>query len=214
MQFIPLTVVDNFFENPEAIREYALGCEYKSDSEGRWPGMRTEQLHLVDEELFHRICRRYFSLFFDVNNPNLRWTVEAYFQKIKKTEDVGWIHSDIGSLTSTIVYLTPDQDIGAGTSLYVPKEEGKDVMHTDKKVAHYKGEMSDEECLPYCLENNSNFVETARIGNKYNRLVSFDGSLYHGANLDRISDERLTLVFFTTMVSGEHFPLIKKNAQP
>ena len=41
---IPTTIVDNFFEDPMKVRDYALSQDFFSDTERSWPGKRTSPL--------------------------------------------------------------------------------------------------------------------------------------------------------------------------
>ena len=49
-RFYP-TVVDNFFDNPDSIRQFGLSLPKTPDDEGRWPGIRSEELHKIDNQL-------------------------------------------------------------------------------------------------------------------------------------------------------------------
>ena len=44
-KIFPILCQDDFFDNPDEIREYALSLDYKSDENGHWPGVRTRPLH-------------------------------------------------------------------------------------------------------------------------------------------------------------------------
>lgn len=215
METIPLTVVDDFLPDPDKWREYALSCDYYSDPDGKWPGERSRDLRLIDTVLYNKLCVRFFSLFFDPKAHNLHFEVQANFQKIKRTQDVGWIHTDNPSMASGIVYLNKNPNIENGTSLYKPKDIRTTNIHLDKKVDSYLGKISHQESLKYCLENNDQYIETSRIGNQYNRLVAFDSSCYHGANLSDIpeSEERLTLVFFVMKLGLERSPMLRMRME-
>ena len=60
MSTFPITCLDNFYKDPDKIREFALSCEYKKPS-GNYPGLRTEQIKFIDAEFFNNFC---FKLFF------------------------------------------------------------------------------------------------------------------------------------------------------
>ena len=40
---IPLVSFDNFYKDPDKIREYALGLDFKT--QGHFPGLRTDPIH-------------------------------------------------------------------------------------------------------------------------------------------------------------------------
>ena len=47
----PILCVDDFYTNPDEVREFALSLEYNG-KEGNFPGMRTKELHLINEKFF------------------------------------------------------------------------------------------------------------------------------------------------------------------
>ena len=48
---LPLTVVDNFFETPTLVRNFALQQEFFKGDRGNWPGIRTKFLDELDINL-------------------------------------------------------------------------------------------------------------------------------------------------------------------
>jgi hypothetical protein len=70
--------------------------------------------------------------------------------------------------------------------------------------------MPKEEAEPSRQELASGFVETIRVSNVYNRLVTFDAYLKHAAhdyfgNDD--SNSRLTIIFFVKKLFADHTPI-------
>ena len=59
---IPTTIVDDFFDDPELVRKFALEQEYKSDPDLKWPGARSAELHSVDPNFFGNTIQRFFQL--------------------------------------------------------------------------------------------------------------------------------------------------------
>ena len=53
----PITIVDDFFEDPDAIVEMANELKYYTPNTGNWPGTRTKNLHIEEPRFF-----RYFGL--------------------------------------------------------------------------------------------------------------------------------------------------------
>ena len=53
---IPLVSFDNFYKDPDKIREYALGLDFKA--QGHFPGLRTDPIHELDEYMFSYHCTR------------------------------------------------------------------------------------------------------------------------------------------------------------
>ena len=49
----PTTCIDHFFKYPDAVRKYANTLTFQPEPEGRWPGQRTKELHLENDNLFN-----------------------------------------------------------------------------------------------------------------------------------------------------------------
>ena len=108
-KFFPVTI-DNFFENPDKIRELGLrmmeSYKYKSKDEekvkGRWPGHRSEFLWKADEELATTILHRIISLYYNLDFEEVHWEdYKICFQEIppiskdkNNVKNKGWIHRD------------------------------------------------------------------------------------------------------------------------
>ena len=63
MKTFPVTVIDDFFKNPDYIRDLALSVDYPTQS-GRWPGRRSELISSIDPVLFHYIGNKIFSILY------------------------------------------------------------------------------------------------------------------------------------------------------
>ena len=53
----PITIIDNFFDDPDAIVELANSLDYYAPETGNWPGVRTKRLHECGENctIFNRL---------------------------------------------------------------------------------------------------------------------------------------------------------------
>jgi hypothetical protein len=202
MHSIPVTVFDNFLDDPNKVRNWALQQEYFPASLGKWPGLRTKALHELNKPLFDLICRKFFSQFFDLENQKeIKWEVTMNFQNVDDKYHSGWIHSDEETSQITgILYLSPNSNLDGGTSIFREKSNVVQHVHehTVKKQDSYTKKVSIEEVKKYKDVHNSQFEETIRISNVYNRLICFDSHLHHAAQNFFGSDinARLTLVFF------------------
>lgn len=198
--YFPTTIVDGFFDNPNAIREFALKQKYFTDTSGRWPGSRTELLSDISPTIFHNICHKILSLFL-TSNQLLSYNVEATFQLVNEDFLSGWVHKD-PSIATAIVYLTPESE--SGTSLYLKQNiEYNDNFFVTEKIESYKN-YSDNAAVRY--QHNQNFKETVNIKGIFNRLIFFDSNIYHSAHdffgVNK-EDSRLTLVCFLYNISGD-----------
>ena len=43
----PVTILDNFFEEPDKIVDLALNTEYSEITDGRWPGVRSKNISQI-----------------------------------------------------------------------------------------------------------------------------------------------------------------------
>ena len=209
--------VDNFYENPDKIREFALNLNYYSSENGQWPGKRTKLLHEIDEKFFQNFCTKIFSMYYDFNFMQLECKVSTCFQLIEPYENdmsslknKGFIHLDNDSTFAGIIYLTPNINSNCGTSLYklvkpelLPKllDSKKDI-----KSLYYKDHIDDNFDENFLLHQSA-FEETVTFKNLYNRMLSFDSTVWHGANNFYTKKEpRLTQVFFVKSIKSEFVP--------
>lgn len=212
----PAICVDNFYSDPDSVRNWALSLDYKPDPDGRWPGKRSEKLHLVDPTFFHNFCCKIFSLYFNLEIEDIEWIVHTQFQLIEPFDTVhnsiknsGWIHYDYGGIFGGIIYLTPNIDLNCGTSIFEQTSVPDDKLSKEAKQNFYKH--GHYENYEHILENhNRNFIETVNYKNIYNRFISFDGNTAHKANSFYSNLPRLTQVFFVNKcISKSPWPLNK-----
>jgi hypothetical protein len=199
----PAICVDNFYNDPDRVREWALSLEYKPPPAGQWPGKRSEKLHLVDPVFFDNFCKKVFSLFFDLEKTDIDWNIHTQFQIIspfdddpKSMKNSGWIHfDDTKNIFGGLIYLTPDIDLRCGTSIFrQDRETGIKNAKEAKEIFYSTGfyENYDEILKKF----NSAFTETVTFQNVYNRFIAFDSYTAHKANNFFSNIPRLTQVFF------------------
>lgn len=214
MHNIPVTILDNFFEDPEAIRKFALSLNYAKDPDGKWPGVRSEPLHYVDNDIFELFTKKYFSLFFDVEK--VAWSVDARFQKIGKEWGSGWAHTDVGPIITGIIYLDPNPAPNSGTIILDKtslRSTGRINFRQEEKVDFYQGKITEEQAEEAKRRNNDCFSDSITVQSKFNRLLTFDSHLVHRAAdfYGEGDQERLTLTFFVFDVSTTKTPVFKSK---
>ena len=203
------TCVDNFFKYPDEIVNLAETLDYKPHSEGMWPGARSPELHTINPALKTKICTKYLKL--HLSAPMVGYKANAYFQKVGSASGglgEGWVHNDTPHLHTSIIYLNKNENLKSGTSLFRPKK-GIGPMYTTRNNMRKRefnlGKLSTEEAEKYRKESNSDFEETVRFANVYNRCVGFDAMEWHAANEFAQKDEkepRLTLIIFWSQISS------------
>ena len=114
-----VTVIDNFFDNPDEIRDYALNLEYRPPNNEGWLGYRcftvnenlsktiTEKIHKVIPESNH-IDPFYYCFHYSLEST--KETAPYNFDEYK-------IHPDFCEYAG-LVYLTPNPSLNSGTSFF------------------------------------------------------------------------------------------------
>jgi len=210
----PITIVDDFFEDPDAIVEMANALKYYPPDRGNWPGVRTKQLHVVEERFFNYFGEKVHLLFHD-SKPEY-WNMQTQFQKIQPfSEDQydplnrGWVHQD-NCVFGGIVYLNKNPSPDSGTSIYKTTsgygfQEYPDEIRMKEKL--YRGEEIDpDEYREAWKKVHAQYIPTVRVENVYNRFVLFNNKTHHGVYTFG-TQERLTLNFFGMHMSGKIPPL-------
>lgn len=153
-----LVIVDDFYPDPDAMRKFALNQDF--NVEGNYPGLRTRSFATPDDKRrFEAILGRNISYFPEGYNGS--------FQIVTKDRK-SWIHRDLTRFGG-IVYLSPNPPANSGTIFYRHRETG--LMKS--------GNAEMEKRLNFDSHDESKWEVIDRIGNKFNRLILFDGFLTH-----------------------------------
>ena len=214
----PITIVDDFFEDPDGIVEMAESMKYYTPNTGNWPGTRTKNLHIEDKRFFNYFGQKLHLLFYETT-PEY-WNLQCHFQLIDpfcedkySKKNRGWIHKDIDTWFGGIVYLQKDPEPDTGTSAYRVKR-GFSHQFADEiniKEMQYRSENVDDAEYEKAYDAMRNqFEETVSIANVYNRFVLFNNVTHHGVQTFG-SKPRLTLNFFGMGQTGKLPPLLRSN---
>jgi hypothetical protein len=192
-----LFVVDNFYADPYAIREFALQQTFYP-GEGA-VGSRTRKQFLFKglKESFESIIGQTIA---DHTDDNYGWDdigINGRFQSCPAgTPSV--YHCDTQRWAG-VIYLTPDAPPQSGTSFY---------RHKSTKVYH-NTQIQWEHGQGLEVFNQKTFLDSTpyetvdTVGNVFNRLVLFDGGLIHsGVNYfgwDIPSSRLFHIFFFNTL---------------
>jgi hypothetical protein len=189
MRFNSLTI-DNFYENPNQVREFALKQEF--EVRGNYPGMRTKSF-LTDS-----LKKKFRDILYPFAGE-ITWWGGEYTGSFQYTtaSDRSWIHADSTTDWAAVCYLTPNAPVTAGTGIFKHKETG--WMHYDYKQAekdpnYNKFAPPGDEMIDY-----TKWEMVDRVGNVFNRLIMYRADNYH-VSLDYFGkdlyDGRLFQVFF------------------
>ena len=163
-------IVDNFYENPDLVREFALNQDYVEGGFGRgFIGRRTEQQFLFPglKERFEEIMGKTIT----------KWEehgMNGRFQIAWSGEPLVY-HCD-SQKWGGMLYLTPDAPYQCGTTLYAHKKTRARTYFDNGWDASWVDVPGD------CHLDGTPFEPVDVLGNVYNRLVIFDASAIHSAS--------------------------------
>lgn len=178
-----LWIIDNFYDDPYAVREFALKQNFEEDL-NYYKGSRTREQFIVPgtKEAFEKIIGK------KITNWTETHGMCGRFQYCTAEDDLVY-HCDSQTLAG-MVYLTPDAPHSCGTSLFAHKRTGL-RNENDFGNVNVFGETG------YYDRTKFELVDTA--GNVFNRLVLFDAKCIHSANEyfgTDITNSRLFHLFF------------------
>jgi hypothetical protein len=174
-------VVDNFYSDPLAVREFALNQNF-IDDQRYYKGRRTGERFIIPgtKEAFEKLLD--FKITSWDNQP-----MNGMFQSCNAQDSLVY-HTDAQSWAA-IVYLTPNAPFECGTSLYADKWT-KARRQLDPGMENtFSGGFYDK----------TRFELVDSIGNVFNRLIIFDSKCIHAASQyfgQTIQDSRLFHMFF------------------
>ena len=175
-------VIDNFYENPDKVREIALKQEYKDCKDplmgGSWPGFRSKYLHHIDESLMQEFRDNLMGNLLEGLNTRYNCYFETMFQLCYAEHGDSWIHTDIGKWEIThvgVIYLHPDPPPNSGTLIYDLKKECVDEFKA--YAAKHNNLWTD---LNRDTEEFHKWFElTLNVPNKYNRAIIYSPHRWH-----------------------------------
>lgn len=212
-----VTIIENFYENPDEIRKFALKqkfsyCHELENIDYVYPGCRTKELFDLDKNLYEKVCKKLVSVFHNTQTDNMRWAISTSFQVVEAKFERGVLHQDHNTIFAGVIYLTPDAPIAAGTSLFKPNKSYSEEKYQAALKLNDKNFRAN---LPVSTDYHSMFDETVRVNNIYNTLIIFNAQTYHAANDflgDSLESGRMTQVFFINKIDAmrhDIFPLLR-----
>jgi len=189
-----LIVVDNFYSNAQATRDYILTQDFKV--KGNYPGQRT--ISFANEHLKEAI-QKYVEPFggkiteFPMPKTDLSDAADIYNGSFQYTtsRDRSWVHVDAWNKWAGVLFLTPDAPLSAGTAFY--RFHDGTTCEADNKLLNNKEETD------AASQDLTKWDLVDRAGNVFNRLILFNSHRYH-MSMDYFGDTkengRLFQVFF------------------
>lgn len=163
-------IVDDFYTNPDKVRDFALEQDYLEGGLGRgFIGRRTHK-----QFLFHGLKEK----FEDIMSKRItQWEehgMNGRFQIAWSGEPLVY-HCD-SQKWAGMLYLTPNAPYQCGTTLYAHKQTRARTYYDEGWDAAWKDVPGD------CHLDGTPFEPVDVLGNVYNRLVIFDASCIHSAS--------------------------------
>lgn len=178
-----LWIVDDFYDDPHAVREFALNQEFEEDLR-TYKGNRTKGQYIVPgtKEAFEKVIGKKISNWYEF------YPMCGRFQYCTAEDDLVY-HFDNQTLAA-MIYLTPDAPFSCGTSLFAHKRTG---LRNERDF----GDVNVFAETGFYDRSKFELVDTA--GNVFNRLIIFDAKCIHSANEyfgTDITNSRLFHIFF------------------
>ena len=178
-----IQVIDNFYSNPDKVRQKALDMSYTEPED--FTGWRTQAYQPRGIKAFIEKSFRLRIKYWEDDLTAIESCNGVFFSAFSKgshAETVG-IHYDFpASWVMLLIYLTPNAPYNTGTSFWEHNKTGL-TSKPSKKDAERLG-MSIQE-LGEIIEKDSEklyrWKEIDRVGNVYNRAMIFPSGLLHSA---------------------------------
>ena len=196
----PLTcniiVIDNFYENPLEVRDFAISqisdYQYNEFHPGKRASSFANENHI---NLFNKILEPFAGkiIKFDMSKDK-ETNSNGSFQYNIATDKKSWIHRDSYETNwAGIIYLTPNAPISGGTGFFKYKDGTLNQM--DEELLNNGKEIRNS------CQDNTKWETVSTVGNIFNRLVLFRSNQYHMSLEyfgDNINNGRLIQLFFFT----------------
>jgi hypothetical protein len=190
--------IDDFYEDPYKVREYALTCEYDGDKvsgnynngNAPWPGKMSKKPYLVPglDLNVSKMLKRNVIQHLGKDSGKFR------ISKLGDTSN-NLVHADDSlnnyPLYAGVVYLNPDVIDTEGTIFYKHKPSNERVLTSKDEYKRIVANEEDKD-ISYWQRELVSYIT-------WNRLVIYPGHMFHGIGpLFGDSDEtaRLVQVFF------------------
>lgn len=176
-----LIIVDDFYSDPETIRQKALNSEYHVPPNNTDRLAKTTECSEYDTRFMCELLQPYIERHHDVAG------VAVLFRyTLANTQKKAHCHVD-GSSFAGIVYLTQPEHCAGGTSIFRHKPTGDEIFNPLHKHM-------------YDFLDESQWELVKEVEMVYNRLVMYPGQLFHSITPiffgDNITNARLTQNIF------------------
>lgn len=179
---IQTIVIDDFYSNPDDVRQFALQQEFKYWD--KFPGLRTRSF--LNDSTKMSLSQILYNAAGEITNWNDRDGLSGSFE-LATSRDRSWIHTDHFNTWAGLIYLTPNAPLSGGTGIYRYKRTGATRA---------------SELPEYESQDMTKWELCDVIGNRYNRLVLYHSDLFHNSmdyfGTDKETGRLFQLFFLTT----------------
>lgn len=179
---VNMLIVDDFYSNPEGVRNFALQQEF--GVQGNFPGLRTKSF--ITEDTKQAIESLIINFAGKVTNWNVRDGLTGSFE-LATAHNRSWIHTDHHNMWAGVCYLTPNAPVSGGTGLFQYKANKARI---------------DSELQDYETQDMTKWELVDQVGNRFNRLVLYRSNQFHTSldyfGKDKESGRLFQLFFFDT----------------
>ena len=201
---IPLVVLDNFYVNPEGVRDFALSLPF---TKSRYvcnasPGTRVRielDVRHLRELCYHLLKLPKWSI-----KPT---TCQAVFTRMRSDESLRPEQTNphidgIDMLNAAaVIYLNDNEECAGGTAFYRHKETGLDIVQRNSELNstydNYPQKRKDYGDL--ITESNEEWEMIDFVDMKFNRMLVYPPNVFHSGYMDRndfVDYDRITQLFF------------------
>ena len=200
-------IIDNFYKNPDEVRELALSLEDddSSDLVNGFPGVRgfyeTSEVKEKLYDVYFHLCTKYFPTFdekeFENNWGKAGFLVNVLNEETLKANPIGiiphqdWWMSDPEASSfqfGSVIYLNTPQECAGGTNLYSHNGEMSIPYDLEPEWAQHLNHIEqDIEKVKYVKSKVDGYNPyTCEFEAKmvYNRMVLYQADVLHSQNVD------------------------------
>ena len=174
-----LIVIDEFYENPDAVRNLALQAEYQDVVQLNYPGFQSRYSYSSDS-IVHSFAKLIGK---ELSVDPAKLTFAKFRIMLESTGSRLKVHLDGESDWTGLIFLNPDSSCQGGTAFYRHKSTGLEG-HPSNELALKNGFSSSDEFEKSIVEpdtlNPDAWEVTMFVGMRFNRLLLFKGNeLFH-----------------------------------
>lgn len=170
MNYPFIKIIDNFYDDPDGIRNHALEQKYQKITPGFYMGNDTINRNIINDE-----CREKIQKVFE--GKTVKVVAARYRHARSNHRSLGFVHTDLnrndGKGYHVIIYLTPDE--------FNIEEDGI-CFFEHEKLGRRPGKNFNDQLLKKDAFNMQKFQMYHKIDYKYNRAVIVDYDFFHSSS--------------------------------